>query len=96
MCVCTHTLRIDTLSRFKIYLWTNDDNPLMGSVEGRREGGGARARADGRLKRWLRLRGKGPWLEEGCILFGINEPYSILFREPVSLTVTRPWLDLQL
>ena len=68
MCVCTHTLRIDTLSRFKIYLWTNDDNPLMGSVEGRREGGGARARADGRLKRWLRLRGKGPWLEEEMMM----------------------------
>ena len=64
MCVCTHTLRIDTLSRFKIYLWTNDDNPLMGSVEGRREGGGARERADGRLKRWLRLKGKVVDLDE--------------------------------
>jgi hypothetical protein len=78
--VCTHKLRIDTLIRFKLCLWTNDDNPLIDSVTGRREGGGARERADGRLKqmkRWLRLRGKGRWLEEECILFGINEPYSI-------------------
>ena len=88
--VCTHKLRIDTLICFKLCLWTNDDNPLIDSVTGRREGGGARARADGRLKRWLRLRGKGTWLEVECILFEINEPYFILFREPVSLTVTRP------